>query len=372
MEINRNNYEEYFILYMDNELTAEERAGVEAFAEANPDLKSELALLLQTKLPAENIAIPNKEDLFRYSTESGITLHNYEHYFILYLDQELDKTKRKEVESFLNTNPSLLKEFESLKKSKLTPETISFPDKQSLYKQVEEPRRVITMRWWRIAAAAVLILGFFGVGLSYLNNNDSNDNNNGTPFARIEKGSTTQPANNPQSIADAEKSADLEKIAESPEINSSSTETVVTAKTESNYIKRNETASARTQPKDDVQPKTNNLPTPTEENPYVNNPASLSTQTGSMAEVTLDLPNKKTLTKMPEITADPVVTPTTLQPLYTSNASDLNEEGARQKNKGGGFRGFVRKITRTFEKNTNIEATDGDDRLLVAGLAIKL
>src|SRR5690606_8041894 len=249
MEINRNNYEEYFILYMDNELTAEERAVVEAFAEANPDLKSELALLLQTKLPTEDISIPNKEDLFRYSTEKSITLHNYEHYFILYLDQELDKTERKEVESFLNTNPSLLKEFEMLKKSKLTPETIPFPDKQSLYKQVEEPRKVITMRWWRIAAAAVLILGFFGVGLSYLNNTDSNDNNNGTPFARIEKGSTS--ANNPQSIADAEKSADVEKIAESPDINSSSTETVVTVKTESNKIKRNETASVRTRPKDD-------------------------------------------------------------------------------------------------------------------------
>src|SRR5690606_17512540 len=224
MEITRNNYEEYFILYMDNELTADERASVEAFAEANPDLKSELALLLQTKLPTEDISIPNKEDLFRYSTESGITLHNYEHYFILYLDQELDKAERKEVESFLNTNPSLKKEFEMLKKSKLTPETISFPDKQSLYRQVEEPRRVIAMRWWRVAAAAVLILGFFGVGLSYLNNNNSNNNDNGT-IAGIETGSTTQPANNPQSSTDAEKSADVEKIAESPEINSSSTET---------------------------------------------------------------------------------------------------------------------------------------------------
>jgi hypothetical protein len=37
-----------------------------------------------------------------------------------------------------------------------------------------------------------------------------------------------------------------------------------------------------------------------------------------------------------------------------------------------GIRGFLRKVTRTFEKRTNIKATDDDDRLLVAGLAIKL
>ncbi len=36
------------------------------------------------------------------------------------------------------------------------------------------------------------------------------------------------------------------------------------------------------------------------------------------------------------------------------------------------FRGFFRKVTRLFEKTTNINATDGEERLLIAGLAINL
>jgi hypothetical protein len=58
------------------------------------------------------------------------------------------------------------------------------------------------------------------------------------------------------------------------------------------------------------------------------------------------------------------VTASTLEP------SDLIEQPNGKKNK---LRGFFRKVTRTFEKRTNIKATDDDDdRLLIAGLAIKL
>jgi hypothetical protein len=66
MNINRNNYEEYFINYMENELTAAERKAVEAFVEANSDLKSELELFESTKLEADNrIVFKGKEELIK-------------------------------------------------------------------------------------------------------------------------------------------------------------------------------------------------------------------------------------------------------------------------------------------------------------------
>jgi anti-sigma factor RsiW len=39
MKIDRHNYEEYFILYMDNELSSDDRGQVEEFIQKNPDLK---------------------------------------------------------------------------------------------------------------------------------------------------------------------------------------------------------------------------------------------------------------------------------------------------------------------------------------------
>jgi hypothetical protein len=50
-------------------------------------------------------------------------------------------------------------------------------------------------------------------------------------------------------------------------------------------------------------------------------------------------------------------------------SADEQEPAGGKKNK---LRGLFRKVTRTLEKRTNIEATDEDGRLLVAGLAIKL
>ena len=51
MQINRHNYEEYFILYMDNELGSTERRMVEDFVKLHPDLQEELDMLLQSRWP---------------------------------------------------------------------------------------------------------------------------------------------------------------------------------------------------------------------------------------------------------------------------------------------------------------------------------
>ncbi|MFZ1533860.1 MAG: hypothetical protein WAT14_06795, partial [Chitinophagaceae bacterium] len=62
MNINYHNYEECFILYMDNELSGDERRMVEAFVQQHPELKEELDLLLQYKLtPDTSVIYSGKE-----------------------------------------------------------------------------------------------------------------------------------------------------------------------------------------------------------------------------------------------------------------------------------------------------------------------
>ena len=67
--INKNNYETFFMSYIDNELNAAERAAVEAFVLTEPKYAEELALFEKTKLQAssmEGIEMEDKIFLYRF------------------------------------------------------------------------------------------------------------------------------------------------------------------------------------------------------------------------------------------------------------------------------------------------------------------
>jgi len=159
MNINRYNYEEFFILYMDNELDAEGRREVENFVQQNADLKAELDILMQSKLiPDADISFVDKGSLLRFDNVS-IGLANYEEWLTSYIDNELTEDERKSVEEFVAHHPAAQKELNLLRQAKLEPERIVFPHKESLYRTTEKAR-VISIRWTRIAVAAVLLLAF--------------------------------------------------------------------------------------------------------------------------------------------------------------------------------------------------------------------
>jgi len=152
MIITRHNYEEFFLMYVDNELAAAERAAVELFARQNPDLASELDMLLQTKLPADDtLSFMYKNALLQNA--DTISTDNYEEQFLLYIDNELDKEKKEAVEKFVLQHPQFQDEFTLLKQTVLEPETVVFEDKASLLRK--EERRVVPM-FIRFAAAAAI------------------------------------------------------------------------------------------------------------------------------------------------------------------------------------------------------------------------
>jgi anti-sigma factor RsiW len=158
MNINRHNYEEFFLFYTDNELSAAEKLAVESFVQANPDLEEEFRLFRQLILvPDAQVQLDHKEDLQKQVTAlHGITEQNYEEYFLLYADQELSAPECAQVQAFVQANPSLETTFRLLQQARMIPDTgLQFSHKHLLYK---EDSRVVGFGRWRMAAAAAVLL----------------------------------------------------------------------------------------------------------------------------------------------------------------------------------------------------------------------
>ena len=377
MSINHHNYEEYFILYMDNELSGNERRMVEIFAQQHPDLKEELDLLLQYKLmPDTSITYNGKEDLMKVNGDTPVTLTNYEEWLVLYMDNELTAEQKISVDQFLAAHPSLKGEFALLQRTQLQQEEIIFADKASLYRR-EEKEKPAPVRWWRLAAAAILIAVVGITTVMLVNNNPANKES-------IVKGVSTERndgTKNPIVIPEETKSTINENIAGENKSNKQAlTPDVKQVVTNSVMARQNSITPKDKQPASITpqQPKEeqvvvvnndkpgNNLPKPLE------NPNILKNDASNAAIANVSVP--KEISNPKNALTNNTVTTQTSHPSDIMNASYTNtgdadlEQSNGKKNKS---RGFFRKVARTFEKRTDIDPTD-DNKLLVAGLAIRL
>jgi hypothetical protein len=159
--ISRDNYEAYFVMYVDDELNAADRSAVEQFLQQNPDLEEELVMLQQSVLrPEEQIIFEQKELLFKIAADLlPINEQNCEEYFVLYGDDELTNEEKDRVEQFVYKHPQYQAEFELIQQVKMVPDkTLTFPDKTYLFRTEEDDSRVIAFPWWRISAAAIALL----------------------------------------------------------------------------------------------------------------------------------------------------------------------------------------------------------------------
>src|SRR5687768_13209134 len=111
------NYEEWFLLYVDEELNAEEKAAVEAFAVRHPHLQEELDLLCGTRLPAETLKLENKSELF----SGHMKIAAIDESLLLYIDNELPDSERKKLEQRLAADQDLQLQYRLLMQTKSDP-----------------------------------------------------------------------------------------------------------------------------------------------------------------------------------------------------------------------------------------------------------
>lgn len=141
------NYEEYFLLYVDNELPAELRTSVERFVADHPQTGEELEAMLQCRLE------PDRQDTFHEKA----ALFHYDESLLSYVDGELDTQERAAVEALVKQEPVAGEELRRLQLTVNQPDaTVVFPDKECLYRY-EKGRRVILLPWLRAGVAAAVL-----------------------------------------------------------------------------------------------------------------------------------------------------------------------------------------------------------------------
>ncbi|MBK5273275.1 MAG: hypothetical protein JJE22_19910, partial [Bacteroidia bacterium] len=367
MNINRNNYEEYFILYMDNELGNDDRHQVEDFVQKHPDLKEELELLTQYKLvPDTSIVFNKKEELLMHDDASALTSENYEEWLVLYLDNELTDEQKRTVDQFIAAHPSAKEELALLQRTQLQSETIIFPNKETLYRRTAD-RPVVAMRWWKVAAA-VLIFAIGTTAVVLLNKKPS-ANNEIVIIPKVEQKAIKE---NP-----VVNNSDVEKKDEQPVLANvvHPGDAPPLKQTNSNVTVKHETVINKKQPgnlpvtkKDDPiivdnnQQLSNNLPKP------LNNSNANNAANNVIASIDITKVAKENI-KPNQVTPKAVTTNTVQPSQAVYNPSDKNDELSQTGGKRSKLRGFLRKLTRTFEKTTNIDPADDENRILVGGLA---
>ena len=162
MNINLHNYEEYFLLYADKELSQEGRTEVEQFIKENPELEEEFEMIINAVIePDESFQILDKSFLLKSTKPEFINEQNYEEIFVLFYDGELSEEERAKTTIFLNTHPELKDEFLLIGQAKIQGDLVTFPDKKSLLRKEHAglTGRIILFR--SLAAAVVLGFGFW-------------------------------------------------------------------------------------------------------------------------------------------------------------------------------------------------------------------
>jgi hypothetical protein len=186
MTITRDNYEPYFLDFLEGNLKEDQIDQFLDFLELNPDLKEELQLLENMTLPEEQIDFSGKEHLYKTSADFKAATETK---MIASLEGDLESNEKKLFESQLEGHPELKSEYELFSKTILSPDpSVKFPNKKSLYRKSGN-RIILTLA----ARAAAVIILLWGINSLFQSQNDqpvqerSKEVATNTPTRKIEK-----------------------------------------------------------------------------------------------------------------------------------------------------------------------------------------
>ncbi|MCX6294684.1 MAG: hypothetical protein NTX97_01235 [Bacteroidetes bacterium] len=129
MNINKNNYEAFFLDYHEGNLSPLQVADLLLFVEQHPELREEFESF-------ENVTLDDLSTISfgdKSSLKKEININNKDEYFIRSIENILTTEEKGLVENFIKQHPQYLPEFELFQKTKLSADTsIVFENKEFL------------------------------------------------------------------------------------------------------------------------------------------------------------------------------------------------------------------------------------------------
>jgi Ca2+-binding EF-hand superfamily protein len=157
MKINRNNYEAFFIDYLEGFLDEKLVDDFIEFLQQNPDLKEELSLFQTVSIGQEEITFSKKESLLKekYDVE-----HEFNQAAIASMEGDISASEKTEFEKYLSIHPEKQKEAGLFNKTKLQPDkSVVFSKKNKLYRY--SAGRTILLWTTRVAAILIIALSVY-------------------------------------------------------------------------------------------------------------------------------------------------------------------------------------------------------------------
>jgi len=134
-EVNRNNYEVFFMDYLDGNLSSSQEVILQSFLEKNPELKKELKNFEQLTIPDESIHFEEKKLLKKSTYVNDRLQSNFDELCIAYTEGDLTNKEKLLFEASIKDSVEKKSTLKKYQHTKLKADTsVIFPEKKTLKK----------------------------------------------------------------------------------------------------------------------------------------------------------------------------------------------------------------------------------------------
>ncbi len=133
IDINRNNYEEYILDFIEGNLSYSIENLFMSFLDQNPDIKAEIELYEEETISQDDLVYKNKSVLQKEDLLSGVASSNFDQLCIARIENDLTKKEASDFEQYIQKDAKKQKEFELYQLTKIKADkSIEFDGKYAL------------------------------------------------------------------------------------------------------------------------------------------------------------------------------------------------------------------------------------------------